>query len=242
MKYNLLNIVPIRFLFLLLLLEPLAVAQQRKNTTNVLVSLIDLSEINVDNLYYINKKKFSPIVSQRYSVAPPITHKGSQQFTLYQKKNTSESGYIPIGHCQLPPQSKRFIVVASFDEQTSPRYIRAFDSEAEALPFGSRLLINLTDTEIRGIYSTLPRSKQKTKKTFFISQSKHCLLKALEPQAPPLTGYYIRIEYQNKETGTWEILCESRWFHSPTERKISLIYNKNKRMYIRNVVDSTLHP
>ena len=148
-----------------------AVAQEEK--VNCKLSLVTFGDIGSDSNLYIRQgegDRFLPISCRSSSVAPPIKYKGATILDFYTKDASIELGYKRIGACLVNPRYKRAIILAYPSQSKDKIKFAAINSSLENMPFGSRLVINRTNTQLRGIYHSLPKQEKQMKTRRLIGQ------------------------------------------------------------------------
>lgn len=170
----------------------------------------------------------------------PVKYKGPRKLTLM--LYTGESGYQPVAQVALPELGKRAIVVLlpSATESKLPYRAIAMNGDTDKFKPGTRRLLNLSNTLIRGEMGAKPFRRGDSKNIRFVCKPQKIVeVPVLNPKAKVLASQPAVLEYLSSKK-KWNMLSSTRWFHTPTQRHLIFVYydGARKNLILRGVSDT----
>lgn len=158
----------------------------------------------------------------------PVSYKGGRKIVLYtQQAGKDEEAAASV---ELPESWKRTIIVLfpAPEDAKLPYVAVAVDGSRSSFKAGSRLVVNMSKHVLRGEMGKQPFTRGDPDNVKFeCDPGKSVNVPVLDPDAKALASQPVILEYQGEDE-KWRILSTTRWFHTPDQRHLILVYDDGK--------------
>lgn len=178
------------------------------------------------------------------SIPKPVDYKGGRKIILSTRQEDKD--YQAAASVELPESCKQTIIVLfpAPEDAKLPYVAMAVDGSLSSFKAGTRLIVNMSTHVLRGEIGRQPFTRGDSDNlTFECDPGKSVNVPVLDPNAKALASQPVILEYKEKEEDkTWKVLSSSRWFHTPDQRHLILVYDneKSKAMSLRGLTDMVI--